>query len=240
MKKILQILFIALGVFCFYPAFSQSLSEKIASADVIYVAPLQFYKYYGLRQTGGATVSYSYKGEFAIGDEVGITDPSYSYEIVGEVPADLLKAVSESLLNQLQEKWGADKVKAWPEDIKNKLGVYDEKEIDCKIYITMQRTLWKEPLSLIRLSSSNPDVSPAIKGKTDDIKLTIYEKVKAGKKGKKVVRISKSAFRDLYVEFPDIDNCSDAAAEFAEKANAQLQTVVNEMLAELLAEIEKS
>jgi len=237
MYKILLILFIALGA-C--PAFSQSLSEKIAAADVIYVAPLQFYKYYGLKRGGGGDVPYSYNGEFAIGDKVGVTDPSIYYQIVGEVPKDLLKTVSENMLSQLQEKWGADKVKTWPEDVKNKMGLYDEKDIDCKLYITMQRTLWKEPIGLVRLSSSNPDVHHAIKGRTDDIKLTIFEKVKSGKKGKKVVRITKSLFGNLHVEFPDIDNYTDAAVEFGEKANAQLQTVVDKMLAEFFAEIEKS
>ena len=240
MIKTLNKLFIALSILFVYPSFAQSLSEKIASADVIYVAPLQFYKYYGLKRGGGGDVPYSYKGEFTIGNRVGVTDPSISYEIVGEVPADLLKSVSDNILNQLQEKWGADKVKAWPEDVKNKLGLYDEKQIDCKLYITMQRTLWREPIGLVRLSSSNPDVAPAIKGRTDDIKLTIFEKAKAGKKGKKVVRITKDPFRDLMIEFPDIDNYSNAAAEFTEKGNAQLQTVIDEMLVEFFAEIEKS
>jgi len=67
-----------------------------------------------------------------------------------------------------------------------------------------------------------------------------HEKAKSGKKGKKVVRVTKSLFGNLHVEFPDIDNYSDAAVEFGEKANAQLQTVVDKMLAEFFAEIEKS
>lgn len=241
MKKFVNKLIIVLGVVCFYPSFSQTLSEKISSAKSIYVAPLVYYNYYGLKGGAGlGTKPYSFTGEFVVGDVVSVTDPNISYKIVGEVPSDQLKKENDFVMAQLQEKWGADKVKTWPDDMKRAIGTLNQKDIDCDIYVIMTRAAWQSPLRLSLISSSNPDVKPVIKGGTENIKLTIYVKEKAGKKGKKVAKVMRSPYGDLSVECTNPDNTDEAASEFASKANEQLHTVIEGLLTDFYSEIEKN
>ena len=241
MKNFMYRLLIVFGMIFVYPSFAQTLSEKITKAEKIYVAPIQFYKYYAIKVGPNLwTKPYSFNGEFAPGDIVSVTDPNISWEIVGEVPSQLLDDVYANFLKQLQDKWGADKVEAWPEDLMNKMGAFNEKDIDCSFYVMMERVAWQEPLRLTKLSSANPDVPSVIKGGTENITITIFEKVKAGKKGKKAVKVMKNPFYDLAVEFAETKDNSAAGAAFCQKANDQLQSVIDEMLVEFFTEIDNN
>lgn len=237
MKKFIVNLFLGLGVFAFYPSFAQTLSERIATAEVIYVAPLQYYNYYGLKLGPGLwTKPYKFDGDFSVGDIVSTIDPNISIEIVGKVPEETLTSVYDNLIKQLQDKWGADKVKPWPKEVVNKtMGTFDQKSIDCKIYVIMQRAAWQDPLMLTKVSSDKPQ----IKGGNENITLAIYEKTKVGKKGKKQAKVMKSAFEGLNVEFDNVDDHKDAGAEFSQLANENLQPTVDALIEDFLAEIEK-
>lgn len=242
MRLNLKLLAIALAIIgVSLPNYAQTLAEKIAGESTIYVSPLNYYKYYGVKSGAGlGTVPYSYNGSFNIGDMVSVTDPNYSYELVGEVNEELISTINQQIISRFAEKWGENKFKPWPENMINQIGNYDQKNIESDIYIIIQRAAWQEPLRLISVSSSNPDVKSQIKGGTENIKITIYERLKAGKKGKKVASVMINPFTDLVQEYSGEDQRSEAGAEFVQKANAELQNKIDELLDQLFSEIQSN
>ncbi len=234
---------LALAGICF-AGMAQGLKDKTDKAATIYVAPLQFYKYYGIKtqvlQTGEkfAGRDYSYTKSYEVGEKVkNINDV---YDIVGEVPDAVLEAVNANLMARCQEYFGADKIKAWPEEVKKGSGSYDQKAIDSDFYIILSRVAWSSPVKLKTFVFNEDDKDYKMMGDMENIKITIYEKTKAGKKGKKVFSTNKGVFFEvdpLVYHYTGDDDQSKAAAEFiATKGNKALEDKVNALLDEFFAE----
>jgi len=242
MTKFTKIILTAIIAVCYWNfGFSQSLKERIDKAEVIYVAPLQFHNYFALRLAGGGTVSYSYTNEYNVGDMVSdATDPNIAYEISNIFPQDKMDAINEQLLSRCKKEFGEDKVKLWPEELKTKMtGGWDQKKIEGDFYIILQRAAWTSPVRMKTFESSNPAVANRVVGGGDAITLTIFEKVKAGKKGKKMARIIKNSYSGMdpiSVEYTG-DGYSDAAKKLSETAIENFSKVVNAAIDELFAEI---
>ena len=244
MKKVAQ--FIALTMMltsiC-YASLAQGLKDKTAKAATIYVAPLQFYKYYGIKtqvlQTGEkfAGRDYSYGNTYEVGEKVkNINDV---YDIVGEVPDEVLEVVNAALLARCKEYFGADKIKAWPDDVKKGSGDYDQKAIDSDFYIILSRAAWTSPVKLKTFVFNEQDKDYKMLGDLENIKITIYEKVKAGKKGKKVLSENKGVFFKVdpvvYHYTGEDDEQKAATAFISTKANKALIDKVNILLDEFFA-----
>jgi len=224
---------------------AQALKAKTDKAATIYVAPLQFYKYYGIKtqvlQTGEKFPGrdYSYTKTYEVGEKVKkINDV---YDIVGEVPDADLEAINANLLARCKEFFGEDKVKVWPDDVKKGAGDYDQKAIDCEFYVILSRISWSGPVALKTFVFNEDDKEYKMMGDGETIKITIYEKTKAGKKGKKALSSNKGVFYQidpLVYHYTGEDDQSKAAAEFiSTKANKALADKVNELLDEFFAEI---
>jgi len=242
MTKFTKILLTAIIAVCYSNfGFSQSLKERIDKAEVIYVAPLQFHNYFALELAGGGSGSYSYTNEYNVGDMVSDgTDPNVAYEIANIFPQDKMDAINEQLLARCKKEFGEDKVKLWPKELKTKMtGGWDQKKIEGDFYIILQRAAWTSPVSIKTFESSNPAVASRVVGGGDAITLTIFEKVKAGKKGKKMARIIKNSYSGMdpkYVEYTG-DGYSEAAKKLSETAIENFSKVVNDAIDELIAKI---
>ena len=135
-------------------------------------------------------------------------------------------------------------MKLWPEEAKNKLSNYDQKSIDCDFYVILSRVAWTSPVKLKTFVFNEEDKDYKMMGDMEMIKITLYEKTKAGKKGKKALATKKGVFYQidpLVYHYVDEDSQSNAAAEFiSAKANKALTDKVNELLDEFFTGISGS
>lgn len=231
-----------IAVCCANFGFSQSLKERIDKAEVIYVAPLKFHTHYALKLAGGGEKgAYSYSSEYEVGDKLDdATNPAIAYEIVNIFPQDKMDAINEQFLARCKEQFGEDKVKLWPEEIRNKtMGTWDQKKIESDFYIILKRAAKQTPVKLTTFQGNTPSMANRIVGSSDAITLTIFEKVKAGKKGKKMVRVIKKSFSGMEPNFIEYtgDEYSDAAKKLSEIAIDNFSNVINAAIDELIAEI---
>lgn len=249
MKKLTQLVAAALMLmFAGSAGQAQEIKAKTDKAATIYVAPLQFYKYYGIKtqvlQTGEKFPGreYSYTKTYEVGEKVkNINDV---YDIVGEIPDADIEAINANLLARCKEFFGEDKVKLWPEEVKNKSGNYDQKSIDCEFYVILSRVAWSSPVKLKTFVFNERDKDYKMLGDLETIKITLFEKTKTGKKGKKALSTKKGVFYQVdpvVYHYTGEDDQSKAAAEFiSTKANKALSDKVNELLDEFFAGISGS
>lgn len=240
MKKITQFIVLTLMLTSIsFAGLAQGLKGKTDKALTIYVAPLQHYKYYGIKrqvlQTGEKFPGRDYKssGIYEVGEKVKVINDVY--EIVGELPDAELEAINANLMTRCQEYFGADKIKIWPDGVK-------KKEIDCDFYIILSRAAWSSPVALKTFVFNERDKDHKMLGDMENIKITIFEKVKAGKKGKKVFSTNKGVFFKIdpvIYHYTGEDAELKAAMMFIEtKANKALADKVNLLLDEFFAECE--
>lgn len=235
MKSRLMSLFIIAGVI---NVSAQSLSEKIRSEDEIYIAPLTHMDYYAMKLGAGEATKgkYDNTNEYQVGDVVDdASDPNVTFEIVGKFSNDALAELNKSLLDKLKEYFGSDKVKEWPKDMKKNMnGNWDQKKIDCKYYIIIKRLSINDPVLLQLFDSS----TPIVVGGSDMFTINLYEKVKAGKKGKAIVKISHKITKGVD-GIPIGDDYRAAASKFVEIQNGKFPALAAATLDEFLAEAEK-
>ena len=220
---------------------AQTLDEKINKAGVIYVAPLVDFDYYALQIFKTTSKGlYSHDTNYEIGDYVDhATDPEISFEIVGRLSEERLAEINELMINQLRNKFGDDKVKSWPEDMKSKrTRSLDHKNIDCKYYIVFKRIESTSPVlvNYVDAFSTNPDIKPKIAGGSDMFTINLYEKVKSGKKGKVIIETKSKIFKGIEPVIIKND-FKEAATQVVYMTNENLPKVIETTLEEFFASI---
>ena len=220
---------------------AQTLDEKLNKANVIYVAPLVDFDYYALQIFKTTSRgSYSHDTKYEIGDYVDhATDPEISFEIVGRLSEERLAEINELMINQLRKNYGDDKVKMWPDEMKNnRTGDWDQKNIDCEYYVVFKRIESTSPVlvNYVDAFSTDKDVKPKIAGGSDMFTINLYEKVKSGKKGKVIIEAKSEIFKG--VEPVIIKNdFKEAANQVVYMTNENLSKVIETTLEDFFASI---
>ena len=220
---------------------AQSLYEKLNGASVIYVAPLVDFDYYALQVFKTESKGlYTHDKSYEIGDYVDhATDPDISFEIIGRLPDERLAEINELMIKQLRQNYGDDKVKDWPEELKNKrTGLWDQKNIDCEYYIIFQRIESLSPVLVeyVNAFSADPDIRPKIVGGSDMFAIILYEKVKPGKKGKAIVTVQSQIFEGVEPVIIKGD-FKEAAFKVISMTNENLSKLMETTLEEFITNI---
>lgn len=182
----------------------QSLAERLAGTESVYLEPIRGRNLIqiSLGTLGDPELTMEYPSR----DQV---KPGERYKnireimVVGEIPPSDQQWANKLLKDRLSEYLGAEKLALWPQDqFRNRYGDPDQKNIDSDFYIIV----YCRDFRIDRMiNETEGSTTFSFMGTLGPIRISLYEKTKAGKKGKKIITAKGSPLDTEELEDVKID-----------------------------------
>ena len=236
---------------------AQGLKSRVMNAEKIYIEALKNTRYIAVK-VGSYTVGsggnmYYPKTTYAVGDI--LVQGLEKVMIVGEFTDERLEQINNFIFKQCQDYFGADKIQWWPEDKfrKKYMGsenVLDQKSVDSDYYIIIDGVFETGRGDLIYIDQSKNsingyDLSLSVITGAFTFRVRLFERTKAGKKGKRVAKGNVKLFSNVGKKNKDrsinVDEITiESLAPLVEKILAAVDVSFSQMMEEFFSDVEKA
>ena len=233
---------------------AQGLKSRVTNAEKIYIEALKYTRYIAVKvgsyYPSGEGNMYNSQVTYAIGDRiVQLLD---ELMIVGELSDERLEEINNFIFKQCQDYFGADKIQWWPEDkfrtkYMGKENVSDQKSVDSDYYIIIDggEAPGGNLLIINRHLTSDNGYYLSLYPEEGTFRVRLFERTKAGKKGKRVAKGNVKLFSNVGKKNKDrsvtVDEITiESTAPLVEKILAAVDDSFSQMMKELFSDVEKA
>lgn len=231
--------------FASFSTLAQSLKDRAKAADKIYIEPIRGRNLVTISVASppmGSFVEYLSREKAKPGEKFKDDGAGANRLMVGEITTENQQWANDLILSRCKDYFGADKMQLWPEDqFRDKWnGGPNGKAVDSDFYIIVECRDFRIDAAPYEAKSQT---TYKFMGALGPIKIKLFEKVKAGKKGKNLATGKNSPLESDLLEDIVIEDMEIKLHPELEKSvhviNDNFKNAITQALDEFFEAIEK-